>query len=246
MAHRLDTLLRPASIAVVGASERPGTVGRNLVENLLKGGFAGPLFAVNPGRESVLGVPCFPSLASLPQRVEHVMFAVSDERIEAALDEAITHGARAVTLYSSLVLANDTTPALRERVLAKVRAANLVVCGANGMGFYNFADGVWGCGFQTRQHVRGGNVAYISHSGSGMCGIVDSEERIDFNLVVSTGQELAVTMDEYLDFALDVPTTRAVGLFMETARNPQGLARAFEKAQERGIPIVALKVGRTE
>jgi acyl-CoA synthetase (NDP forming) len=246
MAHRLDPLLRPASIAVVGASERPGTVGRNLVENLLKGGFSGALFAVNPGRESVLGVPCFPSLSALPSRVEHVMFAVSDERIEAALDEAVAHGARAVTLYSSLVLANDSVPALRERVLAKVRAANLVVCGANGMGFYNFADGIWGCGFQTRAHVRGGNVAYISHSGSGMCGIVDTDERIDFNYVVSTGQELTVTMDQYLDFALDQPSTRVVGLFMETARNPAELTRVFGKAQERGIPIVALKVGRTE
>ena len=176
MAHRLDPLLRPASIAVVGASERPGTVGRNLVENLLRGGFSGALFAVNPGRESVLGVPCFPALSALPGRVEHVMFAVSDERIEAALDDAIAHGARAVTLYSSLVLAKDSVPALRERVLARVRAANLVVCGANGMGFYNFADGIWGCGFQTRQHARGGNVAFISHSGSGMCGIVDTDE----------------------------------------------------------------------
>jgi acyl-CoA synthetase (NDP forming) len=246
MAHRLEPLLRPASIAVVGASERPGTVGRNLVENLLKGGFSGALFTVNPGRESVLGVPCFPSLAALPSRVEHAMFAVSDERIEAALDEAIEHGARAVTLYSSLVLAKDSVPALRERVLAKVRAANLVVCGANGMGFYNFADGVWGCGFQTRAHTRGGNVTYISHSGSGMCGVVDTDERIDFNYVVSTGQELTVSMDQYLDFAIDQPSTRVVGLFMETARSPTELARAFGKAQARGIPIVALKVGRTE
>ena len=231
---------------MVGASERPGTVGRNLVENLLRGGFSGALFAVNPGRESVLGVPCFPALSALPSRVEHVMFAVSDERIEAALDDAIAHGARAVTLYSSLVLANDSVPALRERVLARVRAANLVVCGANGMGFYNFADGVWGCGFQTRQHARGGNVAFISHSGSGMCGIVDTDERIDFNYVVSTGQELTVTMDQYLDFVLEQPSTRVVGLFMETARNPAGLTRVFEKAQARGIPVVALKVGRTE
>jgi acetate---CoA ligase (ADP-forming) len=246
MAHRLDPLLRPASIAVVGASERPGTVGRNLVENLLKGGFAGPLFAVNPGRESVLGLPCFPSLSSLPQRVEHVFFAVSDERIEAALDAAIAQGVRAVTLYSSLVLADDTVPALRERVLAKVRAANLVVCGANGMGFYNFVDGIWGCGFQTRQHVRGGNVAYISHSGSGMCGIVDIDERIDFNYVVSTGQELTVSMDQYFDFVLDQPSTRVVGLFMETARHPAELQRVLGKAQARGIPVVALKVGRTE
>jgi len=204
-AHRLEPLLRPRSVAVLGATEREGTVGRTVVENLLKGGFEGRLFAVNPRYESVCGVPCFASLSALPEPVEHVIFAVSDARIEAALDEVIAHGARAATMMSSLVLAEDRHPPLRERVLAKIRAAGLVVCGANGMGFYNFADGIWGCGFLTREHVRGGNVSYISHSGSGMCGIVDTDERIDFNLVVSTGQELAVTMDEYLDFALGAP-----------------------------------------
>lgn len=246
MTHRLDPLLRPRSIAVLGATEREGTVGRIAVENLLQGGFDGRLYAVNPGRNAVLGLPCHPSLAALPEPVEHVVFAVADTRVEAALDDVIAHGARAVTMMSSLVLENDRAPPLRDRILAKIRAAGLLVCGANGMGFYNFSDGIWACGFRTRQHPRGGHVAYISHSGSGMCGIVDSEERIDFNLVVSTGQELAVAMDEYLDFALDQPATRVVGLFMETARNPEGLVRAFKKAQQRRIPIVALKVGRTE
>ena len=246
MAHRLDSLLRPRSIAVLGATERSGTVGRNTVENLLKGGYRGPLFAVNPGYATVCGLPCYPSLAGLPEPVEHVIFAIGDARVEAALDDVIAHGARAVTLMSSLVLAGDREPLLRDRVAAKLRAAGLLACGANGMGFYNFAEGIWGCGFRTRMHARGGNVAYISHSGSGMCGIVDSEERIDFNLVVSTGQELIVAMDEYLDFALEQRGTRVVGLFMETARNPQGLIRGFEKARQRRIPIVALKVGRTE
>jgi acyl-CoA synthetase (NDP forming) len=246
MTHRLDTLLRPRSIAVLGATERAGTVGRNTVENLLKGGFEGRLFAVNPRYAAVCGVPCFATLAALPEPVEHVIFAVSDARIEAALEDVIAHGARAATIMSSLVLEDDRPPLLRERILARIRAAGMLVCGANGMGFYNFMDGVWACGFQTRMHARGGNVAYISHSGSGMCGIVDSEERIDFNLVVSTGQELAVSMDEYLDFALEQPSTRVVGLFMETARNPLGLRRALEKAQQRRIPVVALKVGRTE
>jgi acyl-CoA synthetase (NDP forming) len=246
MAHRLDPLLRPQSIAVLGASEREGTVGRNVVENLLKGGYEGGLYAVNPGRKSVLGVPCYPSLATLPEPVEHVIFAVADTRLEGALDDAIAHGARAATMMSTLVIDGDAEPPLRERVLAKIRRSGIVVCGANGMGFYNFADGIWGCGFRTRMHRRGGNVAFISHSGSGMCGIVDIEERIDFNLVVSTGQELAVSMDEYLDYALEMPGTRAVGLFMETARNPAGLVRAFERARRLGTPIVALKVGRTE
>ncbi|HTL49420.1 MAG TPA: acetate--CoA ligase family protein [Steroidobacteraceae bacterium] len=246
MAHRLDPLLRPRSIAVLGATEREATVGRHTIENLLKGGYEGALYAVNPGRRSVLGVPCYPTLATLPEPVEHVIFAVADTRVEAALDDVIAHGARAATIMSSLVIDGDGNPPLRERMLAKIRKSGLPVCGANGMGFYNFAEGIWGCGFRTRNHRRGGNVAYISHSGSGMCGIVDSEERIDFNLVVSTGQELAVSMDEYLDFALEMPGTRAVGLFMETARHPEGLVRAFAKARERGIPVVALKVGRTE
>jgi acyl-CoA synthetase (NDP forming) len=246
MAHRLDPLLRPRSIAVLGATEREGTVGRNTVENLLKGGYDGGLYAVNPGRKWVLGVPCYPALAELPEPVEHVIFAVADSRMDAALDDVIAHGARAATMMSSLVIEGDTDPPLRERLLAKIRKSGLVVCGANGMGFYNFADGVWGCGFRTRMHRHGGNVAYISHSGSGMCGIVDSEERIDFNLVVSTGQELAVSMEEYLDFALQMPGTRAVGLFMETARNPAGLVGALARARELGIPVVALKVGRTE
>ncbi len=246
MPHRLDSLLRPRSIAVLGATERSGAVARTTVENLLKGGYEGRLHAVNPRYQAVCGVPCYPSLAALPQPVEHVIFAVSDARVEAALDEVIAHGARAATIMSSLVLADDREPPLRDRVLAKIRSSGLLVCGANGMGFYNFSDGIWGCGFPTRMHARGGNVAYISHSGSGMCGIVDSEERIDFNLVVSTGQELVVSMDEYLDFALEQPGTRVVGLFMETARNPAGLVRAFEKARERRVPIVALKVGRTE
>jgi acyl-CoA synthetase (NDP forming) len=245
--HYLDPLLRPASIAVVGASERPESVGLQTMENLLTGGFEGHLYAVNPGYDSICGIPCYPNLESLPEIVEHVVLAVGDPRIENALDEVITHGARAATMMSSLVLEDDEEPFLRERINTKIKSSGLLVCGANGMGFYNCADGVWVCGFDTRQnHLRGGNVTLISHSGSGMSGIIDCEERIDFNLAVSTGQELCVRMDQYMDFALEQPETRVIGLFMEAARNPEGLLAAFRKANEKGVPVVVLKVGRTE
>ena len=245
--HYLDPLLRPASIAVVGASEREGSVGRRTVENLLTGKYEGRLYTVNPGYSTVLGVPCFARLEDLPETVEHVVLTVGDARIEAALDETIEHGATAATMMSSLFLEDDEEPLLRDRIEQKIKASGLIVCGANGMGFYNLADGVWVCGFDTRDnHVRGGNVTLISHSGSGMSGILDCEERIDFNLAVSTGQELSVSMDQYLDFALEQPETRAVGLFMETARKPKGMIEAFIKAQHKGIPVVVLKVGRTD
>lgn len=246
-AHPLDPLLRPASIAVLGASERAHTVGSRVMQNLQHGGFNGPLYPVNPTRKTVFGLPCYPSLAALPETVEQVIFAVADSRVEAALDDTIAHGARAATIYSTLVLKNDSNPSLRERVTEKIRASGLLVCGANGMGYYNFQDGIWACGFETRDnHVRGGNVTLISHSGSGMSGIIDCEERIDFNLAVSTGQELCVSMDQYMDFAIEQMGTRVIGLFMETARHPAALAAALAKAAQRRIPVVALKVGRTE
>ncbi|MCH8228046.1 MAG: acetate--CoA ligase family protein [Proteobacteria bacterium] len=245
--HYLDPLLRPESIAVVGASERPDSVGRQTMENLLTGRYPGKLYAVNPAYKSVCGVQCFPDLVSLPENVDHVVLTVGDTHIEAALDDVITHGAKAATMMSSLVLAGDKETLLRERVAKKIASTGLIVCGANGMGFYNFCDGIWVCGWDTRDnHVRGGNVTLISHSGSGMCGIIDCEERIDFNLAVSTGQELCVTMDQYMDFALEQRETRVIGLFMETARNPDGMIAAFRKANDKGVPVVVLKVGRTE
>jgi acyl-CoA synthetase (NDP forming) len=247
VSHRLDPLLRPRSIAVLGASEREGTVGSQVIRNLQIGGFDGPIYAVNPTRISVHSLPCFKSLADLPETVEQVIFALADTRVEAALEDVIAHGAKSAVMYSTLVLEDDTVPFLRERIAQRVRESGLLLAGANGMGFYNCHDGVWACGFDTRHnHPRGGNVTLISHSGSGMSGIMDCDERIAFNLAVSTGQELSVRMDDYMDYAIERMNTHVIGLFMETARNPENLKAVLEKAASRGIPVVALKVGRTE
>jgi acetate---CoA ligase (ADP-forming) len=246
MKHSLDPLLRPRSVAVVGASAREGSLGFWSLTNLRRGGFKGALYPVNPRYNELQGVRCHASLAQLPEVPDLVIFALADERIELAVDEAIESGVPAVLLMSALVIDNDTTPPLKARVQMKLRRAGVLACGANGMGFYNIRDGVWACGFDSRMHEPPGNVSLISHSGSGMCGIVDCEERIRFNFAVSTGNEIGVTMDQYLDFVLDLPETRVVGLFMETARNPGGLLAALEKANRKRIPIIALKVGRTE
>lgn len=246
MTHRLDPLLRPKSVAVIGASDGNDSMGEWTLRNLLKGGYAGDIYPVNPKYDDVQGVRCYSSLAELPAAPELVVFAVGDHRLEATLDEAITAGAKAAVIMSTLYLDDDTTPPLRERVRQQIRQAGMLVCGANGMGFYNVRDRVWGCGFDSADHEPPGNITLISHSGSGMSGLIDSEERMRINLAVSTGNEIGVTMDEYLDFALDLPETRAIGLFIETARNPSGFRQALDKAAQMKIPVVAIKVGRTE
>lgn len=246
MTHRLDPLLRPRSVAIVGASARADSIGEWSLKNLLLGAFTGKVYPVNPKYDELQGVRCYASLADLPEVPDLVVFGVGDQRIEAALDDAIAFGIRAAVIMSALVLDDDATPNLRARVQQKIRAADLLVCGANCMGYYNIRDNVWLCGFDSGPHAAPGNVSLISHSGAGMTGIIDCEERLQINFAVSAGNELCVTMDQYLDFALDLPETRVVGLFVETSRNPSGLRAAFAKAAKLGTPIVALKVGRTE
>ncbi len=221
-------------------------MGEWVLKNLRKGGYKGRIYPVNPAYEDVLGYPCFATLSEIADTPDLVVFAVSDARIEAALDDAIATGIPAAVIQSTLVIDNDSVPSLRDRVQEKIADAGMLVCGANGMGYYNVRDHVWTCGFDSSKHKAPGNVALISHSGSGMSGIIDCEERLRINVAVSTGNEIGVTMDEYLDFVLDLPETRAVGLFVETARNPDGFRAALMKAAQRRVPVVALKVGRTE
>ena len=246
MKHRLDPLLRPRSVAVVGASSRTDSIGEWAVKNLDLGGYEGKLYAVNPRYEEVQGHRCYAALADLPEVPDCVIFAVGDHRLEAALDDAIAVGVPAAVIQSALFIDDDSEPLLKDRVQQKILEAGMLVCGANCMGFYNVHDHVWTCGFDSAMHDAPGNVALISHSGAGMSGLIDCEERLRINVAVSAGNELSVTMDEYLDFVLDLPDTRTVGLFVETARNPQGFRAALQKAVHRGVPVVALKVGRTE
>jgi acyl-CoA synthetase (NDP forming) len=246
MQHHLDPLLRPRSVAVVGASERKESMGNWALVNLLRGGFAGPVYPVNPGYPVLLGRRCYGTLSDLPETPDLVVFAIGDRHLERSFDEAVALSVPAAVLMSSLYLDDDPAPALKQRIQQKIRSSGMLVCGANGMGFYNFRDRVWGTGFDSSLHPATGDVALISHSGAGMSGLVDCEARLRFNLAVSTGNELGVTMDQYLDFALDLPETRAVGLFIETARNPAGFRAALAKARDLKIPIVAIKVGRTQ
>ena len=244
--HRLDPLLKPCSIALLGASTRTGTPGHILSEMVIRSGYEGPVYPVNPGHAEIMGVPCFRALDSLPETVDHAVIALGNRHLESALEAVIAHGARAATVYASGILADDAMPALRERMQAMARKAGLAVCGINGMGFYNIAHNLYAGIFSRPRNIARGGISHIAQSGSAFTALIHNGSRLGFNFAVSTGDELTVTAADYMDWCLEQPETRVISLFLETVRDPDGFLAALGKAAKADIPVVALKVGRSE
>jgi len=235
----LRPLLEARSVAIVGASARPGSFGNAVVRQMLAGGFAGTVQPVNPRYREVRGLRCVPSLADLPHPAELALLAVGPGRVEAQLRAAADAGTRAAVVYTSLPGAG-----LADRLQAVADGAGMAVCGANCMGFVNLERSLRACAYAQPRDLRPGPVTFISHSGSAFSALLHSHRGVRYNLVVSAGTELRVSMDGYLDYALGLPSTRAIGLFMETSRNPAGLRRTLHRAAEQDVPVVCLKVGR--
>ena len=191
-------------------------------------------------------MPCYPDFKSLPEKVDHAIFAVSDQRIEGLIDAAIEADVKAMSIMSMLLIDDDQEPYLKDRIQLKLKDADILLCGANGMGFFHIEKGVWVNGYYTRPNHEPGGICIISQSGSGVAGIIDCEERINLNLSVSSGSELTVGVEDYLDYVLHQQSTKVVGMFLETLRKPDQMIQAFQLAKERKIPIVVLKTGRTE
>lgn len=243
--HYLRPMFEPNAIAIVGASAREGSLGYRATYQALIGGFKGAVYPINPRYEEIQGAKCYPSYDQLPEPAELAVLAVGDKHIEEQLRFAIEHGAKAAVIFTSGYLDEDIEPALKDRLEKMAAEAGVSLCGANCMGFVQLESGVRGTWFDYEQ-LNPGNIALISHSGIVYRALAGADPRLKFNLVVSPGQELVTTAADYLDYALSLESTRVVGLLLETVRDPEGFRRALAKANDRNIPVVALKVGQTE
>jgi acyl-CoA synthetase (NDP forming) len=245
----LERMLAARSIAVVGASVKQGSLGRQMMLELERGGFEGAIYPVNPGYEEVLGHRCFPSVGEVPEPVDLAILGLANQRVEQAMRDAADAGAGSAVTFSSLfeeAPPEPGMPLLAGRVAAIARENGMPVCGGNGMGFVNAEARLRATGFPTPDEMPPGSVTFLSHSGSVFTAFAFNDRGIAFNLIVSGGQEIVTTMDEYLSFALDLESTKVVALVLETVRRPEAFLSALAKAKERGVPVLALKVGRTE
>lgn len=245
----LERMLEARSVAVVGASVKEGSLGRQMMVELLRGGFDGAIYPVNPGYDEVLGARCYPSIARVPEAVDLAILGVANQRVEQALRDAVAAGARSAVTFSSLFEAEPPEPGmpvLAERVATIARDAGIAMCGGNGMGFLNLEANLRATGFATPDHIRSGPVSFVSHSGSAFAALSFNDRGIGFNVIVSSGQELVTDVADYMEHALGLATTRVIALLIETVRRPDSFRDALAHAMDRDVPVIALKVGRTE
>jgi acyl-CoA synthetase (NDP forming) len=170
---------------------------------------------------------------------------VPNAGLEAAFDQAVARGAKAATIFANCHLDHDTEPRLPQRIAQKARAAGIAICGANCMGFYNIGQGLRVASFPSDPGIRRGGIVWLAQSGSAFSAFAHNDRRLGFELLVSTGMELVTGVPDYMDWALSREETRVIGLFLETVRDPAGFVAALERAAGKGVPVVALKVGRT-
>ncbi|RWI89993.1 MAG: CoA-binding protein [Mesorhizobium sp.] len=245
MARRVAPMFEAQSIAVVGASARPGSFGARLAQATLSGGFKGQISFVTARGGEILGRESFTSVRELDHVPDVVVLGLGAANLEGALCEAIEKRARSAVIFDSCHGLTASGRPLLESLKAIAREADIPVCGGSGMGFINTRTGAV-ASFYPAGHLKPGGISLIAHSGSVFTVLGMNDPRYRFDLMVSPGQEIGATIDEYIAYAASRDTTKAIAVFMESARNPKGLIDSFRLARSRGVPVVVCKVGRTE
>jgi len=246
MAHWLDRLLNPQSIAIVGASERSSSLGAITHRQLLDCGYSGEIYAVNPKYQRLLGQDCYASLDDLPAVPDLVVYAISGLPLEQSFSQALALQVGGIVIYASNTIDNDSEPRLTTRLRSRAAAAGIPVCGGNSMGFYNYDTRVMVSFDCPPQGRPAGHIALIAHSGSGMTYLANNDARFCFNYVIASAQEINASVGDYMDYLLAQPTTRVIAIMLETVRDVPAFVAALQKAQAQSIPVVITSLGRTE
>ena len=245
--RNLDALLRPRSVAVIGATDRPGAVGAVVLRNLLRGGFAGPVMPVNPRHASLAGVLAYPDVPSLPTAADLAVICTPAPTVPALIAALGAAGTRAAVVLSAGLaqLRDDTGVSLTQRMLDAAKPHGLRVLGPNCLGL-----GVPAIGLDATFAYVGalpGDLAFVSQSGAVCTVALDwaSGSQIGFSHFVSLGDSADVDAADLLDWLGTDASTRAILLYLEST----GRARKFlsaARAAARNKPVIAIKAGRVE
>jgi len=242
----LDAIFAPRSVAVVGATEKPGSVGRTILWNLISSPFGGTVLPVNPRRPNVLGIKAYPRLADLPEPVDLAVIVTPAPTVPDLIGECVAAGARgAIVISAGFKETGEAGARLEGQVLERARAGRIRIIGPNCLGVMRPLNGLNATFAGTM--ARPGHVAFVSQSGALCTAILDWSLRanVGFSAFVSVGSMLDVDWGDLIDYLGDDPQTRSIVLYMESI----GDARSFLSAAREVAPtkpILVIKAGRTE
>src|SRR5579862_5842597 len=245
-AHPLDAMFTPHSVAVIGASERPGSIGRAVLWSLLSSPFGGTVYPVSDKRTSVLGIAAHKRIQDIPQRVDLAVIVTPATTVPGLITECVDNGVRAAIVISAGF--KERGPAgqeLEQQILERIRGTGVRVLGPNCLGIMN---PIGGLNATFAPHIaRPGNVAFISQSGALCTAVLDwcQKEMVGFSAFVSVGSMLDVGWGDLIDYLGNDPRTHSIVMYMESI----GDARKFlSAAREVSLnkPVIVIKAGRTQ
>ena len=242
----LESYFTPNSVAVIGATDREGSVGRTVLANLSNGKFPGKVYAVNPHRTIVLGLRCFGNIAAVPEKVDLAVVVTPAPTVPGIIRECFEAGVRSgIVISAGFRELGPKGTELERQIAEELRRGEMRLVGPNCLGMMNpklglnatFAENI----------ARPGNVAFLSQSGALLTAILDwsLQEQVGFSAIVSTGSMLDVGWGDLISFFGEDPETQSILLYMESI----GDARAFLSAAREvafNKPIIVIKAGRSE
>jgi acyl-CoA synthetase (NDP forming) len=247
--NAINRLLRPRSVAVIGASADPAKTAGRPVSYLLKHRFGGAIFPVNPKVAEIGGLACYPDVASLPETPDVGIVLLGAERAHLAVRELAARGTAAAIVLASGYTETGEEGARRQQQLMEA-AGSMRILGPNTIGLVNLSDNIVlsASGALEMDHFPQGAIGVVSQSG-GILGSLLSRAAargIGLSKLVSTSNEVDLELADFIDALVDDEATRVIALYVETIRNPERFRAAAWRAARAGKPIVAFKIGRSE
>jgi acetyltransferase len=243
--HPLSAIFEPRSVAVIGASEKTGSVGRTILWNLISSPFGGTVYPVNPTRPSILGVKAYPNLAAIPDPVDLAVIVTPAPTVPGIMAECVEKGVKGVIVISAGFKETGSEGVeLEKKVLEQARRGNIRLVGPNCLGVMRPPSGLNATFASGIAHP--GSVGFISQSGALLTAVLDwsRRENVGFSAFASLGSMLDVGWGDLIYYLGDDPHTRSIVIYMETI----GDARSFlSAAREVALtkPIIVIKPGRT-
>ncbi len=243
----VGAFLEPRSIAVVGASRRRGTVGGEVLHNLIASGFEGPIFPVNPAAATVQSLPACTSVSEIPGEFDLAVLAVRAEGIGAVARECAAKGVRGLVVLSAGFSETGPEGTAREReLLAVCREAGMRLIGPNCLGILNTAPGVGFNASFAPTAPPAGNVGFVTQSGALGLAMIDfaATRSLGVSSFASVGNRADITATDLLEYWEDDERTRLALLYIESFTNPRRFARVARRVG-RKKPVVVVKSGRS-